>query len=115
MVGFVLILCYIIKQHKNATQIQNTARVNFSTTGQTVFSSAYTSVTTQPQQPQQPPAAFTLPRPEAAGSTFTCSYNQPTDPAITAAPPPSYGLHDDFTTITEEQSDLLPPSYSSET
>ena len=112
MVGFVLILSYIIKQHKNATQIRNTARVNFSTTGQTVFSSAYTSLTTQPQQL---PAAFTLPQPEAAGSTFTCSYNQPTDSAITAAPPPSYGLHDDFTTITEEQSDLPPPSYSSET
>ena len=56
------------------------------------------------------PAAFTLPRPEAAWSTFT--YNQPTDPTITAVPPPAYGLHDNFATYNEEQSDLPPPSYS---
>ena len=109
LVAFVsiLIMSYIIKKKKSTTRIRSTGRVNLSTTGQSTVD--YTSVPTQPQQPR---ADFTLTRPEAAGPTFTCSYNQPTDPTITADPPPAYGLHDDFATYNEEQSDLPPPSYS---
>ena len=105
-----IILSSIIK--KRGYTFLSCSRVNCSTARQTATA---TSTRSEPTQPQQPPAAFTLPRPEAAGSTFTYSYNQPTDSTITAAPPPAYGLRDNFVTYNEEQSDLPPPSYSSET
>ena len=107
LVAFVSILSYIIKKKKSTTRFRSTSRVNVSTTGQTTVD--YTSLPTQPQQPR---ATFTLTRPEAAGPTFPYSYNQPTDPTITADPPPAYGIHNNFAIYNEEQSDLPPPSYS---
>ena len=63
LIVFVSILsCIIIKQHKITTRIRSTGTVNFSTTRQTVVAPPPT--TSVPTQPQQPPADFTLPRPE---------------------------------------------------
>ena len=103
LVAFVVILsCIIKKQKHNTSRVQNTVgRVNFSTARQNM-----------------------VPRPEPAGTTFTYNYNQPadtaatfthnqpTDPSITEAPPPAYGLANNYATYNEGQSDLPPPSYS---
>ena len=104
---FALILGCMIKQHR--TKSQSTGRVNYSTARQTATATSTRSV---PPQPQQPPAAYTIPQPEAAGSTFTYSYNQPTDPTITAAPPPAYGLHDNFATYKGQNVDAPPYMYN---
>ena len=65
-------------------------------------------VSTEPAQ-APPPAPFDLPRPEAQGSVFT--YNQPSNPTISDAPPPAYGTHDKYSSYNEkdEKSDLPPP------
>ena len=126
LVAFIVILSCIIRQRKrNTSPVQNTAgRVNFSTARQTVVGLPPTTTTSVPTQSQQPPTAFMVPQPEAAGATFTYNYNQPadtaatfthnqpTDPSITAAPPPAYGIADNYATYNEGQSDLPPPSYS---
>ena len=93
LVALIVIFSWIIhKQKLSTSRVRNTA-VSFSTAQQTVVG----LTTTVPTQPQQ---------------TFTYTYNQPTDPSITAAPPPAYGLADNFATYNEGQSDLPPPSYS---
>ena len=86
------------------------AAVVSTTTTTTSSSSQPAAVSTQPQQA---PAAFNLPPPEQPASTFT--YNQPTDPTITATAPPAYGFHSNYSTYDEksrgkdEKSDLPPP------
>ena len=117
MIAFIVILSCIVKQHKH-TSTRSTAR-------QPDVGLPLTTTTSVPTQPQQPPTAFNLvPRPEAAGTTFThnnnqpvdtaatFTHNQPTDTSITAAPPPAYGIADNYATYNEGQSDLPPPSYS---
>ena len=123
LVALIVIFSWMIhKQKLSTSRVQNTV-IDFSTAQQTVVGLTTTSV---PTQPQQPPTAFNLvPRPEAAvRATFThnnnqpvdtaatFTHNQPTDPSITAAPPPAYGIADNYATYNEGQSDLPPPSYS---
>ena len=121
MIAFIVILSCIVKQHKRTS-----TRVNISTARRPDVGLPLTTTTSVPTQPQQPPTAFNIvPRPEAAvGATFnnnhnqiadtaaTFTHNQPTDPSITAAPPPAYGNADNYATYNEGQSDLPPPSYS---
>ena len=78
-----------------------------------VVTSTTTTTSSQPvsTEPAQvpPPAPFDLPRPEAQESVFT--YNQPSNPTISDAPPPAYGTHDNYSSYNEkdEKSDLPPP------
>ena len=91
--------------------MRNISRPNV--TGAAVVTSTTTTTSSQPvsTEPAQapPPAPFNLPRPEAQGSVFT--YNQPSNPTITDAPPPAYGTHDKYSTYNEKdnKSDLPPP------
>ena len=91
-------MCYIIYQHKHTS-----VRDNISPTRRAVVDPPPTSTA------QQPPAFNMAPRPEAAQPADTATT---TDPSITAAPPPAYGLADNYANYNEGQSDLPPPSYS---
>ena len=119
MIAFIVIL-RCIKQHNRTP-----TRRYRSTARQADVGLPLTTTSSVPTQPQQPPTAFNMvPRPEAAGATFTHNNNQPadtaatfthnqsTDTSITAAPPPAYGIADNYATYNEGQSDLPPPSYS---
>ena len=65
--------------------------IHFVSSSQTAAVSTTTSSSSQPlTQAQQAPAVFNMPQPKQADSTFT--YNQPTDPTITSAPPPAFKL-----------------------
>ena len=115
----IVIAYYLHKSGKckqqSRSQVQSTQRINLSSVRtRTSFASTTTNTTTaQPSsqpvstQPQQPPASYNLPRPEAPGSVFT--YNQPSAPTITEAPPPAYDTHENYATYKEESNDLPPP------
>ena len=90
-------------RHSSRPNIIRTAVVTSTTT-----TTSSQPVSTEPAQ-APPPAPFDLPRPEAQGSVFT--YNQPSNPTISDAPPPAYGTHDKYSSYNEkdEKSDLPPP------
>ena len=86
--------------------------IHFVSSSQTAAVSTTTSSSSQPlTQAQQAPAVFNMPQPKQADST-AYTYNQPTDPTITSAPPPAYGFQSNYSTYDEkdnEKSDLAPP------
>ena len=90
-------------RHSSRPNIIRTAVVTSTTT-----TTSSQPVSTEPAQ-APPPAQFDLPRPEAQGSVFT--YNQPSNPTISDAPPPAYGTHNKYSSYNEkdEKSDLPPP------
>ena len=90
---------------------RNISRPNVIRTAAVISTTTTTSsqpVSTEPAQ-APPPAPFDLPRPEAQGSAFT--YNQPSNPTISDAPPPAYSTHNKYSSYNEkdEKSDLPPP------
>ena len=94
----------------------NTSTTRHSSRPNIIRTAVVTSTTTTSSQPVStepaqapPPAQFDLPRPEAQGSVFT--YNQPSNPTISDAPPPAYGTHNKYSSYNEkdEKSDLPPP------
>ena len=99
---------YLAFNTRHFPRVVTSSRVSTTTT---TTSSSSQSVSTELQQA---PAAFNLPHaPEQPASAF--AYNQPTDPTITAAAPPAYALHSNYSTYDEksrekdEKSDLSPP------
>ena len=91
----------IVYRNCNKTTNQSAPiRVNY-TTGYPTMSSSRLGY---PQQPSAVPFNLTQPGEEPVTQT------QPTDSDFTKAPPPAYGLHENFT----EYKETLPPSYSEE-
>ena len=103
---------------------------NYKTMNQSVprrvnYTTGYPTMSSRPEYPEQPSVLFNLPQPREEPVTQTrptdshYAFNlpqepvpqtQPTDSDFTEAPPPAYGLHENFT----EYKETLPPSYSDE-
>ena len=121
---FILIAC-IVKKPKAVLKFLRTGHLEAAHPPQTPGATTSHRAEYPRQQPSE--FAFTLPqRPEeaaAAAADFPVSLARAvttaestasplTDTSITAAPPPAYGLADNYATYNKEQSDLPPPSYS---
>ena len=105
----------ILQKVKRQSRSQTPTRIQLSTVdGTTTNRTTTTTATTQPSpqllsRPQQPTVDHSMPQPKAPGSMLT--YNQPSNPTITEAPPPAYGVHEKYATYNENSYDLPPPAY----
>ena len=106
----------ILQKVKRQSRSQTLTRIQLSTVDcTTTNTTTTTTATTQPSpqlvssRPQQPTVGHSMPQPKALGSMLT--YNQPSNPTITEAPPPAYGVHEKYTTYNENSYDLPPPAY----
>ena len=101
----------ILQKVKRQSRSQTPTRIQLSTVDGTTTTTATTQPSPQPvsSRPQQPTVGHSVPQPKAPGSMLT--YNQPSNPTITEAPPPAYGVHEKYTTYNENSYDLPPPAY----